>query len=486
MKENNLLHILVVEDNLGDFILLQEYLEMTQLAIDNIVRAQGMADVNSIINTNNNINLVLLDLTLPDSTGINSVISVNKVLPQTPIIVLSGLSNIHIATEAITLGAQDYLVKGEYDYKMLEKTIHYSIERKKIMENLRESNERYELIHKATQDTIWEWDFKTQKGRWGMGIINNFGYTEQVLTYEGHWKKDHLHWEDRERVLQKLKHCLESKTENWEETYRFQCADSSYKYVYDRGFIVYDTTGNPLKIVGSMTDVTERTLLEQQLNEQKITQQKIITETIIDTQEKERHELGKELHDNINQLLTSAKIFLGMARKKEDEKKEELLLSAYEIINDAINEIRTLSHSLVPPSLADFGLHNALNTLISRMYIGDGVKVELLYEIDEQNKIDAKKELMLYRIVQEQLNNVHKYAKAKNVTITLSEKEGIIFLTVTDDGVGFDMAEKKNGIGLKNIRSRVEFYNGKMQIVSLPGEGCTLKINIQNGASTEF
>lgn len=486
MKENNLLHILVVEDNLGDFILLQEYLEMTQLAINNIVRAQGMADVNSIINTNNNINLVLLDLTLPDSTGINSVISVNKVLPQAPIIVLSGLSNIHIATEAITLGAQDYLVKGEYDYKMLEKTIHYSIERKKIMENLRESNERYELIHKATQDTIWEWDYKTQKGRWGMGIINNFGYTEQELTYDGHWIRDYIHLDDRERVIKKIQQYLESKTEKWEETYRFQCADSSYKYVYDRGFIVYDATGNPLKMVGSMTDITERTLLEQQLNEQKIAQQKIITETIIDTQEKERHELGKELHDNINQLLTSAKIFLGMARKKEDEKKEELLLSAYEIINDAINEILTLSHSLVPPSLADFGLHNALNTLISRMYIGDGVKVELLYEIDEQNKIDAKKELMLYRIVQEQLNNVHKYAKAKNVTITLSEKEGIIFLTVTDDGVGFDMAEKKNGIGLKNIKSRIEFYNGNMHIISLPGEGCTLKINIQNEASTEL
>ncbi len=485
MKENNLLHILVVEDNLGDFILLQEYLEMTQLAIGNIVRAEGMSEVDSIVN-NNNINLVLLDLTLPDSSGIDSVISVNNVLPQIPIIVLSGLSNIHIATEAITLGAQDYLVKGEYDYKMLEKTIHYSIERKKIMENLRESNERYELIHRATKDTIWEWDFKAQKGKWGMGIINNFGYTEQILTYEGHWKSDHIHLEDREYVMTQLKQYLESKTENWEGVYRFQAADNTYKYVNDKGFILYDSNGNPLKIVGSMTDITERTLLEKQLNEQKITQQKIITETIIDTQEKERHELGKELHDNINQLLTSAKIFLGMARKKEDEKKEELLLNSYEIINDAINEIRKLSHSLVPPSLADFGLRNALNTLISRMSIGDDVKVQLVYEIDEQNKIDAKKELMLYRIVQEQLNNIHKYAKANNVTIELSENDGMIFLTITDDGVGFDMTEKKNGIGLKNIKSRVEFYNGNMEIISLPGEGCTLKITIQNGTSNQL
>jgi two-component system sensor histidine kinase UhpB len=98
--------------------------------------------------------------------------------------------------------------------------------------------------------------------------------------------------------------------------------------------------------------------------------------------------------------------------------------------------------------------------------------------MDKSQMIDNKEELMLYRIVQEQINNIRKYSKAKNVIILLSIEGNSQQLSIIDDGVGFDTSIKSRGIGLKNIQSRVEFYSGSMEIISAPGKGCTLNINI--------
>jgi signal transduction histidine kinase len=87
---------------------------------------------------------------------------------------------------------------------------------------------------------------------------------------------------------------------------------------------------------------------------------------------------------------------------------------------------------------------------------------------------------MLYRIVQEQLNNIIKYAKASEVNIRLKQQDDQLILFISDNGVGFDVHEQSNGIGLKNINSRVNFYSGKMHLASAPGEGCTLEVSIPN------
>ena len=124
----------------------------------------------------NSFDIAMLDLTLPDSTGVDSVITLNRLLPKTPIVVFSGLSTIEIAIKSISLGAQDYLIKGEFDEKLLTKSVQYSIERKKTTEKLRESNERYKMVNRATNDVIWEWDYHSNSGLWGSGLMNNFGY----------------------------------------------------------------------------------------------------------------------------------------------------------------------------------------------------------------------------------------------------------------------------------------------------------------------
>ncbi|HLF46077.1 MAG TPA: PAS domain-containing protein, partial [Chitinophagaceae bacterium] len=351
-------------------------------------------------------------------------------------------------------------------------------EQNKAEEAIRESNERYEFINKATQDMIWEWDYLTKTGRWGDGIINTFGYSKDKLEYDENWLTEYVHPEDKERILKNIQDRIENKLQNCQNEYRFRCADGSYKYVFDRGYIIFDKNKKPFRMFGAITDITEKKRLERELATQLINQQKLITETTIQAQEKEKNELGRELHDNINQILATVKMYLGLV-KSGKKFNEDLVGKSYEYVEEAMNEIRELSHSLVAPSLGETGLKECLLELAEDTNINNGLQVQV--SVDEkyfEKETDKNKELVLYRIVQEQLNNILKYAQAREAVITLSTDQDNLILTVSDNGVGFNPSEKSKGIGLKNISSRVAFYSGVTNIISAPGKGCTLEVLI--------
>ena len=153
-ESNQALTILIVEDNPGDLFLLEELLKSSSIPIGRLIKVLNATDAIKTLQ-NENVNLVLLDLSLPDSNGLQSYESINEYAASIPIIVLTGLIDMEVALETMASGAQDYLIKGEFDEKLLDKSIQYSIERKKSQENLRESNERYKFVTKATNDVVW-------------------------------------------------------------------------------------------------------------------------------------------------------------------------------------------------------------------------------------------------------------------------------------------------------------------------------------------
>jgi two-component system sensor histidine kinase UhpB len=358
-------------------------------------------------------------------------------------------------------------------------------ERKEAEEEIRKSNERYEFANKATRDTIWEWDYRTHKGKWGEGFNAMFGYSKDNLNYDETWIEEYIHPDDKGRLLKNIQDRIEYGLQICQNEYRFRCADGAYKYVFDRGYILYDENNKPYRMIGAMTDLTEKKRFENELVNQQIKQQKVITETIIRTQEKERNELGRELHDNINQILATVKMYLGMVKAKENIS-VDLVSQSYEYVNEAMEEIRKLSHSLVTPSLGDFGLKEALEGLMENANLINDLHVQLLFDEKYNEKgIDDNKELMIYRIVQEQMNNITKYAKANKAVITLKTDDENLVLSVEDDGVGFDVMQKSKGIGLKNISSRVEFYSGNMNVISSPGNGCKLEIIIPHNLKNQ-
>ena len=150
-------------------------------------------------------------------------------------------------------------------------------------DKIKESNERYDIVSKATSDTIWDWKIQEDRISWNKGIESVFGYNENQVGNSSKWWFENIHPEDSIKMSIKLYSFLEQKTEKWQDQYRFKCADGSYKYVLDRGFILKDQDGKALRMIGAIQDITKQKEEEQRLKllETVITQTKdsvIITE----------------------------------------------------------------------------------------------------------------------------------------------------------------------------------------------------------------
>jgi signal transduction histidine kinase len=216
-------------------------------------------------------------------------------------------------------------------------------------------------------------------------------------------------------------------------------------------------------------------MLEQQLLNRELNKQKLISQATIETQEKERTEISKELHDNVNQVLTTTKLYLELSMT-DSKLKEELIQKASKNIIYVINEIRQLSRSLMNPSLGDLGLLDAINDLIESISITKQLEIVLDVKPSIENILDENEKLMIYRIVQEAISNALKHSNASRFSISIKEQKESISLTMKDNGTGFDVDNIKKGAGLKNIQNRVYLVDGSLNIESKPGRGCTIQI----------
>lgn len=136
---------------------------------------------------------------------------------------------------------------------------------KKNTEEIAESNERYDIVAKATSDTIWDWKIQEDQLIWNKGIHGVFGYKKEDVGNSSKWWFDRIHPEDSIKMSIKLYSFIEQKTEKWQDEYRFQCADGTYKYVLDRGFLVKNEEGNVTRMIGAIQDITKQKEEEQRL-----------------------------------------------------------------------------------------------------------------------------------------------------------------------------------------------------------------------------
>jgi PAS domain S-box-containing protein len=215
-------------------------------------------------------------------------------------------------------------------------------------------------------------------------------------------------------------------------------------------------------------DITEKTLIEHQ-----------ITRAIIKTQEDERYEIGAELHDNVCQILATSRISLGMLKESLNPAADQMFAQCREYIDLAMEEIRNLSHRLAPAFFNDSSLEQAFGILFRTFNIEDKYKIHLFIDKKiEKTLIDRELQLNLYRILQEQLRNILKYAKGENIEVDLILNNNKLKMRIADDGIGFDKNNFKQGIGLANMKRRVELFFGNFQIFTSPGSGCEISIEI--------
>jgi PAS domain S-box-containing protein len=600
-KMNNGLVILTVEDNPSDLFLLEHMLRSSGLEIRQLYSTDTIGEAYRLLGERE-IHLVLLDLSLPDSWGIHSYMQLKAVVQKIPVIILTGLSDTKVALEAIKEGAQDYLVKSELTEGLLAKTIQYSLERKRNLEYLRESNERFNTVVKATNDAIWDWDIAAG----GLSMVGDtfqqlFGHDRTGAGSPEELWEAVMHPDDRERVLSKLRRVIgEGVANKWEDEYRLRKAGGEYAHVHDRGYIIHSAERRPVRMIGAIqditarkrseeivlaseeryrqlfyknpfptwifdpdslqimevndaarekygfsreefsrltmrdlhadgeadqfmaeeglggarlwhhhnkwgrvmiveitshlmdyfgkacvqvivNDVTERIRLEKELALQQKLKQQQITEVVLGAQERERFELGQELHDNINQILATSKLYLDVAIE-EKEPRMELLAKSRKNISVAIEEIRKLTRDLISPSLNDLGLAQSIKELIRSIQSVGKMKIRLnISGLDEEDLLPEQK-INIYRIIQEQLNNILKHSQADTVVIELNKVKEQVRLRLADDGKGFDPRMRRKGVGISNIISRAELYNGKVEIESAPGKGCQLVVVLNSKA----
>lgn len=223
----------------------------------------------------------------------------------------------------------------------------------------------------------------------------------------------------------------------------------------------------------SIIDMTEKLEMQRQLIQGKVTRQKEINRASLDAQEENSATIGRELHDNVNQLLVASLIYLKTLHTHSTED-AETKNKTLDLISSAMAEIRTLSSSIVPPSLNEFSLKDCLENLSNNLRVMNK-KVDLNISFQEED-FDESFKLNIYRIIQEQFSNIVKYSEATYVKISLKQESNTLTLEVNDDGKGFDVNARPEGIGLTNIAHRAETYNGESVIESSPGNGCRVLI----------
>ncbi|MBN2635036.1 MAG: sensor histidine kinase [Prolixibacteraceae bacterium] len=218
----------------------------------------------------------------------------------------------------------------------------------------------------------------------------------------------------------------------------------------------------------------QKRLLKKQLeiNEVKAAQQEQLLQNTILAQEKERRRVARDLHDEVGAMLSVVKLNVGRLEKKMIESSaKELVVETKTYLDDVITQVRRISRALLPPSLEKFGLFNAIEELGRWVNKSEIINVECLL-IGKQYRLDTEKELALFRIVQELINNSLKHAAANKITVVLRYSPNLLCVNYQDNGIGFDLEEKiSTGLGLKNLESRTQLLKAKFKMKSKPGAG---------------
>lgn len=224
--------------------------------------------------------------------------------------------------------------------------------------------------------------------------------------------------------------------------------------------------------------------LEQKfkLDTERSYQKDLRTKSIIEAEEKERRRIAQDLHDGIGQILSAAKLNLSSLEatlNPVDEAQRFALKNTLDLIDDSVKEVRTVSQNMMPNTLIKLGLASAIREFITKIGSLPNLKIDLeIVGLDQ--RLEESVETALYRAIQEIVNNIIKHANANKISIQLIRHDHDLSVVIEDNGIGFDTLKLNEfeGIGLKNILSRIEFINGKVHFDSVQGRGTTVLMDI--------
>ncbi|KXX71382.1 PAS domain-containing protein [Flammeovirga sp. SJP92] len=331
---------------------------------------------------------------------------------------------------------------------------------KKVKQELEKSDERFTLAVEGTGLLIWDFDTQTKIINWFPKGCSLFDYPYEEIIPTLDFLRGHIHKDDLEILQKQIEHHKATREKIYFDA-RFYTKDKTLRWYRCHGAPVYQQ-GELARIVGTFNDITEQ-----------LHQDEKIVDAILETEDKERSRISREIHDNLQQTMSTAILNLEKVRAEAvitNEEEEKHFNIAYSYLKKAIQESRTLAHNLMPKVVSANGLVSAIQALISALQGTTSTEIHFYENLGEE-RVKLSVEMTLYRIVQESINNMIKHAEASQCTIQLLKHPDMIVLTIEDDGVGFDLNTKVDSFGLNSMKTRANAVGAYFQISSQKTKG---------------
>jgi PAS domain S-box-containing protein len=351
---------------------------------------------------------------------------------------------------------------------------------KRAEETLRISEERLRLSTELANVAVWEFDFNTNSMSRSKNHDSLYG-----LEWQSKWEFETFlnatHPVDREYSNQIIQNSAAAGgPDNYKFDFRAVHPDKSIHWLEVTGQVVErNPEGRGVIVRGTLIDITERKKIEEERRD--------LTYRLIVSEEQMRKIAARHLHDEVGQNLTALSINLNYLQSQLSEESklrmEKRLADSLSILEETIDQIRNIMIELRPAVLDDYGLNSAFSLSLNKF--SENTNLNVVYNgNDLARRLPVNIEFALFRVVQEAVHNISKHAEAKNVWVTLEEKNELVKITVQDDGIGFDInrvtASKVNrGLGLLSMAERIKFIGGNLEISSSPGKGTIITVTIK-------
>lgn len=448
--------------------------------------------------------LILLDIMMPEMDGfeVASHIRKNAELDDLPIIFLTAKVDSESVVKGFEIGGQDYVskpfessellarIKTQIDLKQSKnnlKNLNIELEQKVeertnelnlLYNELKESEKKYQYAFEASNDGLWDWNLENDTFDFSDGLYKMLGYEINEFPKLRSEINKRIHPDDlqsrndKDYIAQFRKENLATSNEEL----RIKTKLGNYIWVHvKRKVVERDSNNQILRVVGTHTNITE----EKRKNLD-------ILNAILKTEDTERTRMSQEIHDGLHQTLTISAMNFMAAKKSFDNNLtdyKEKFDAGFEYLQKGIVESREIAHTLMPKAIVDFGLISACESLVDEMNLSSkNTKFVLQHNFENKRLENHQVELILYRVLQEALSNVKKYANASVVTIQIKDYDDLLMMTIEDNGIGFNLeaTEQTNkGTGLKSMKDRLNAIFGSFEIESQPNKGTSIIVQIE-------
>ena len=463
--------ILLIEDNETDAILVQSDLQQAMGDQISVVHTDRLDSALRLIQQQS-FDLILSDLTLPDSDGISTINKLRESAASIPIAVLSFRDDEKLAIKTIKAGAQDYLVKGSLTEGVLARVIRYSIERKRIEESNRKAHQQFQTIF--------------EKAPLGIALINlstgkYYDVNPKYASIAGRCvdellgtnQSDILHPDDVSSYRSDIERFIKHQSHDCKLAKRVLRPDMSIIWI-EISIVPFEIMGNgEVCHLCMIEDITESKRMIESLRQ--------LTTHLQDVREEERTRIGREIHDVLGGTLAVLKMDLDWLSKKiSADPMHERIRSLYELTGEAIETARRVSINLRPNVLDNLGLYGAIEWQIREFEQRTDIRCELESTISNLSLSNKHFETSIFRVIQEVFINIVRHSQATRVDIELSEDEDDILITIKDNGVGITELQMLNpeSFGIIGMNERTQQIGGKLEISGVPSQGSVVTLKI--------